>query len=71
MEERVTDDWKSWEGRKQIVTNGMGYMPFFQGTEGNVLTLAADPRNRWIPREYALQQGIDLSLAENPNARFL
>jgi len=70
MEERVTDDWKSWEGRKQTITNGMGYMPFFQGTEGNVLTLAANPRNRWIPREYALQQGIDLSLAENPNARF-
>jgi len=70
MQERVEDDWRAWEGRSQNVTNGMGYMPFFQGTEGNVLTLAADPRNRWIPREYALQQGIDLSLAENPNARF-
>lgn len=50
--------------------NGMGYMPFFQGNEGNVLTLAADPANRWIPREYALGHGIDLSLAENPHARF-
>lgn len=50
--------------------NGMGYMPFFQGNEGNVLTLAADPTNRWIPREYALEHGIDPSLAENPHARF-
>lgn len=50
--------------------NGMGYMPFFQGNEGNVLTLAADPANRWIPREYALAHGIDPSLAENPHARF-
>lgn len=50
--------------------NGMGYMPFFQGNEGNVLTLAADPANRWIPKEYALAHGIDPSLAENPHARF-
>lgn len=50
--------------------NGMGYMPFHQGTEGNVLTLAADPRNRWIPMDYALAHGIDPSLAENPNAKF-
>jgi len=70
MTERVDDDWRRWEGRTQVFTNGMGYMPFFQGTEGNVLTLAADPSNRWIPREYALEHGIDLSLAENPNARF-
>jgi len=50
--------------------NGMGYMPFYQGTTGNVLTIAADPSNRWIPRDYALEHGIDLSLAENPNALF-
>ncbi|MFV0267148.1 MAG: SusC/RagA family TonB-linked outer membrane protein, partial [Draconibacterium sp.] len=50
--------------------NGMGYMPFFQGNQGNVLTLAADPKNRWIPMEYALEHGIDPALAENPNARF-
>ncbi len=50
--------------------NGMGYMPFFQGNQGNVLTLAADPTNRWIPRDYALQNGIDPSLAENPDAIF-
>ena len=29
-----------------------------------------DPANRWIPMEYALENGIDPSLAENPNARF-
>ncbi|MCK9436820.1 MAG: TonB-dependent receptor [Synergistaceae bacterium] len=50
--------------------NGMGYMPFFQGNQGNVLTMAADPANRWIPMDYALQQGIDPALAENPNATF-
>lgn len=49
---------------------GMGYMPFFGGTDGNLISLAKDPANRWIPREYALEHGIDLSLAENPNARF-
>ncbi|SKB65036.1 TonB-linked outer membrane protein, SusC/RagA family [Sphingobacterium nematocida] len=50
--------------------NGKGYMPFYNGSEGNVITLANDPANRWIPREYALQEGMDLSLAENPDARF-
>lgn len=50
--------------------NGMGYMPFFQGNQGNVLTLAADPANRWIPRDYALAHGIDPALAENPHAIF-
>ncbi|TJZ61142.1 TonB-dependent receptor [Sphingobacterium olei] len=70
MSEKVDDDWYSWEGRTRSVTNGMGYMPFHQGTDGNVLSVVADPANRWIPREYALEHGIDLSLAENPNARF-
>lgn len=56
---------------KNVTENtGMGYMPFYQGTTGNVLSLATDPANRWIPREYALEHGIDLSLAENPDARF-
>ncbi len=50
--------------------NGMGYMPFFEGTLGNVLSLAADPANRWIPKDYAIAHGIDESLAENPNALF-
>lgn len=50
--------------------NGMGYVPFHGGRQGNVLKIAADPKNRWIPMEYALANGIDPSLAENPNARF-
>ncbi len=54
----------------QSVVNGMGYMPFYEGNMGNVLTLAADPNNRWIPRDYAIANGIDPALAENPNARF-
>jgi len=49
---------------------GTGYVPFFNGVQGNVITLANDPRNRWIPRDYALANGIDPSLAENPNAIF-
>lgn len=59
---------KTYKGVTEI--NGKGYMPFYNGTEGNVITLANDPKNRWIPREYALQEGMDLSLAENPDARF-
>ncbi|MDR2283140.1 MAG: TonB-dependent receptor [Sphingobacterium sp.] len=70
MKEKVTEDWESWEGKTQNISNGMGYMPFYQGSSGNVLTLAADPANRWISKEYALEQGMDLSLAENPDARF-
>ncbi len=50
--------------------NGTGYVPFYQGVNGNVLTIANDPKNRWIPKEYALANGIDPALAENPNARF-
>jgi TonB-linked SusC/RagA family outer membrane protein len=50
--------------------NGMGYMPFFEGNLGNVLSIAADPKNRWIPMDYALANGINPALAENPNARY-
>jgi len=49
---------------------GTGYVPFYNGVNGNVLDIANDPSNRWIPKEYALEHGIDPSLAENPNARF-
>jgi hypothetical protein len=51
-------------------SNGMGYVPFHGGLTGNVLTIANDPANRWIPMDYALEHGIDPALAENPNARF-
>jgi TonB-linked SusC/RagA family outer membrane protein len=50
--------------------NGMGYVPFYDGPSGNVLLIANDPANRWIPMDYALANGIDPALAENPNARF-
>jgi TonB-linked SusC/RagA family outer membrane protein len=50
--------------------NGIGYVPFHNGEAGNVITIAADPRNRWIPMEYALRHGMDPALAENPNALF-
>jgi TonB-linked SusC/RagA family outer membrane protein len=50
--------------------NGHGYVPFYNGVTGNVLSIVKDPKNRWIPKEYAIAQGIDPSLAENPNARF-
>lgn len=50
--------------------NGMGYVPFYEGRSGNVLTIANNPQNRWIPLDYAKANGIDPSLAENPNARF-
>jgi TonB-linked SusC/RagA family outer membrane protein len=49
---------------------GMGYVPFHGGLTGNVLTMAVDPRNRWIPADYAAAHGIAPALAENPNARF-
>lgn len=50
--------------------NGAGYVPFNNGKIGNVLTMVNDPANRWIPMDYALANGIDPALAENPNARF-
>ena len=50
--------------------NGIGYVPFFRGVNGNVLSIVKDPANRWITKEYALENGIDLKYAENPNARY-
>ncbi|MDR2039784.1 MAG: TonB-dependent receptor [Bacteroidales bacterium] len=49
-------------------TNGLGYVPFHGGETGNVLKRFNDPKNRWFTREYALANGIDPALAENPNA---
>ncbi len=42
-----------------------GYMPFNQGAQGNVLSLAYDPDNRWISADYSGDPST-----ENPNARF-
>ncbi|WP_086949233.1 TonB-dependent receptor [Sphingobacterium sp. JB170] len=57
-------------GKTSFFYGGMGYAPFSNGVEGNVLSMVGDPQNRWIPMDYALENGIDPALAENPNARF-
>ncbi|MBO7608594.1 MAG: TonB-dependent receptor [Muribaculaceae bacterium] len=46
-------------------TNGQGYIPFYNGETGNVLSIVADPSNRWIPASYSGDPST-----ENPNARF-
>jgi TonB-linked SusC/RagA family outer membrane protein len=45
--------------------NAYGYMPFHGGEVGNVLTIAADQRNRWTPASYSGDPAT-----ENPNAMF-
>ena len=50
--------------------NGAGYVPFNDGRIGNVLTIVKEPGNLWFTKEYALKNGIDPALAENPDARF-
>ena len=57
-------------GKSDYFFGGTGFYPFSGGELGNVLTIVNDPRNRWIPMEYAIANNIDPSLAENPNARF-
>lgn len=57
-------------GSSPFFYGGIGYRPFYEGALGNVLDMVADPANRWIPMEYAMANGIDPSLAENPNAKF-
>jgi TonB-linked SusC/RagA family outer membrane protein len=57
-------------GRTDYFREGDSYAPFTRENQGNVLEIVADPRNRWVPREYAVAHGIDPSLAENPNAQF-
>jgi TonB-linked SusC/RagA family outer membrane protein len=57
-------------GKTDYYRWGYGYIPFYGGDLGNVLTQVNDPKNRWIPKEYALEHGIDPSLAENPKALY-
>lgn len=45
--------------------NGMGYVPFYGGNTGQVLSIASDPSNRWIPASYSGDPAT-----ENPNARY-
>ena len=56
--------------RENYGVNGPGYVPFHNGETGNVLTLVNNPANRWIPVDYAIANGINPALAQNPNARF-
>jgi TonB-linked SusC/RagA family outer membrane protein len=49
----------------QYFMGGIGYYPFAGGSTGNVLSIVADPKNRWIPSSYS----GDLA-TENPNAQF-
>lgn len=58
------------QGKADFFFGGTGFYPFSGGVTGNVLSIVNDPKNRWIPAEYAAAYGIDPSLAENPNARF-
>ncbi len=44
---------------------GTGYYPFAWGSTGNVLKIATDPKNRWIPESYS-----GTKETENPKARF-
>ena len=55
-------------GNTDFFYGGAGYVPFASGRMGNVLKQAVDPKNRWIPKDYAEKNGIDVSLAENPDA---
>lgn len=65
--------WKGWElsvfgrgaGATDVFLGGMGYFPFSNGTEGNVLKQAARKVNRWIPAWYSGDPAT-----ENPDARF-
>lgn len=54
----------------QYFQGGLGFYPFANESRGNLLTMVANPANRWIPKEYAADNGIDPALAENSNARF-
>ena len=49
--------------------NEVGYMPFNSKEYGNILTIAADPNNRWIPADYN-DPSIPANMRENSNAIF-
>lgn len=60
-----TDYYKVWTDG----SNNVGYVPFYNKSLGNVLTIAADPSNRWIPADYN-DPSIPADMRENPNAMF-
>lgn len=59
------DYYRVWTDGK----NNVGYVPFYNKNLGNVLTIAADPANRWIPADYN-DPTIPAGMRENPHAIF-
>ncbi|NLI36385.1 MAG: TonB-dependent receptor [Bacteroidales bacterium] len=57
-------------GKTDYYSMGYGYVPFYQGVSGNVLTQAYNPKNRWISKAYCEANGIDVKYAENPKAMY-
>ncbi|NLX67581.1 MAG: hypothetical protein GXZ19_12620 [Bacteroidales bacterium] len=45
--------------------NGYGFLPFYGGETGNVLSIVKDQKNRWTPAWYSGDPST-----ENPDARF-
>lgn len=45
--------------------NGYGYIPFYGGALGNVLSIAGEQNNRWTPASFSGNPAT-----ENPNAKF-
>lgn len=66
-------EWKGWDlgiffrgtGAVDYFLGGSGYAPFLNGEVGNVLTVAGNKKNRWIPAWYSGDPST-----ENPDARF-
>ena len=66
-------NYKNWnlsvlfEGtaRMKYFVGGSGYYPFANEDTGNILTMVADPNNRWISAEISGDPST-----ENPNAKF-
>lgn len=46
-------------------SNAAGWVPFYNGEQGNVIALANNPKNRWTPAWYSGDPST-----ENPNAEF-
>lgn len=65
--------WKNWSlsvlfggvSRVNYFAGGTGYVPFESKEIGNILTIVADQKNRWTPREISGDPST-----ENPNAKF-
>lgn len=60
-----TDYYRVWTDG----SNNVGYIPFYNKNLGNVLTIAANPANRWIPADYN-DPSIPASMRENHDAMF-